>query len=43
MTNMAAAGMYGGFSLLAFTLIMGLVFLFVYRKLSAKVTVMEVL
>lgn len=43
MTNIAAAGMYGGFSFLAFTLIMGIVFLFVYRKLSAKVTVMEVL
>lgn len=36
MTNMASANLYGGLSLIVFTLIMAVVFLFVYGNLSKK-------
>ncbi len=43
MTNMASANLYGGLSLIVFTLIMAVVFLFVYGNLSKKIVSMEAL
>lgn len=43
MTNMASANLYGGLSLPVFTLIMAVVFLFVYRNLSKTIVSMEAL
>ena len=43
MTNMASANLYGGLSLIVFTLIMAVAFLFVYGNLSKKIVSMEAL
>lgn len=43
MSNFASAGMYGWMSLAGFALVMGIVYFIVYRSLSNKVSLMEVL
>lgn len=43
MTNFASAGMYGWMSLAVFAAVMGALYFIVYRSLSRKVSLMEVL
>ena len=43
MTNFASAGMYGWMSLAGFAAVMGALYFIVYRSLSRKVSLMEVL